>query len=792
MGKRRIAGIVAGLLLLLLASGAGAARGWVGQSFPQVSGELRLAGLDGPVEVRRDAAGVPHIYATTQHDLFFAQGVVHAQDRLWQMDFQRRVGLGRLSELVGAPGVETDRFLRTLGTHRAAQQDWAALGDEARAALEAYSAGVNGYMATNPPLPIEYRLLGVAWEPWEPLHTLAWVKMLQWDLSGNWKEELVRAQLIERVGADTSALLLDGGIAPAADATGQRLGSPDLAALGDALALAGLSLGGESGRGSNAWVVAGSRSATGQPLLTSDPHLGIRMPGPWYVIGLHAPDLDVVGASLPGAPTVVMGHNTDFAWGMTNLALDSQDLYIERLNEAGDAYEWQGEMVPLTVRQEVIRVRGGAAVTVAVKETRHGPLLNEVVEGLERPLALRWYALAEPTHLADALLALNRATNRDEFLAALRQWDTPAQNFVYADREGNIGRVAAGVLPQRAAGAGLTPQSGWTGEAEWAAEPLPFAELPQLWNPPDGYLVSANENPFPADFESYTGTGWALPARAERIAEQLGARPTLTPDDLQSLQQDTLSLPAQWVVPWLVALKSDDIIVQRAQEQLAAWNEQMAGDLPGAGLYAVTHGFIVGEMVGDEVGAELVEQYLVYHSDHLRLVSELVEQPDHPLWDDTRTPDREDRDDILLRALQQTTDWLGRRFGDVPHEWFWDRLHVASFAHPLGVRPPLDRLFNRRVGLGGDSTTVNATAFSYPSGFAPTSIPSYRQVLDVGDWDNSRMIHPTGQSGQPFHPHYADMLAPWQRGELWPLPWSDDATAKASAGRVLRLVPGDQ
>ncbi len=652
--RKKILFVLSFLLLLVLALLAGG-WWWATRPFPQVSGTLQLDGLDGPVEVRRDEWGVPHLYASTLHDLYFAQGVVHAQDRLWQMDFQRRVGLGRLSELLGEPTVETDKFLRTIGVGAAAQRDWEAAKPETRAALQAYSDGVNAYMATDPTLPLEYQLLGAAWEPWEPAHSLAWAKMMQWDLNGNWREELLRASLVERLGEDTTALLLqDGTVVGAASPTTLRVAPSALER--DSLT-ARLLFNQDVERGSNAWVIGGERTATGRPILENDPHLGPGMPSLWYEIGLHGPDMDVVGASLPGAPAVVIGHNAQIAWGVTNLATDTQDLFTERLSDAGDAYEWQGEMLPLTVRQERIAVKGGEDILLEVKETRHGPLLNEVVEGLSEPVAFQWYATQTPSHLTDAILALNAASDRDSFLAALRQWDSPAQNFVYADTSGTIGYVATGALPIRPAAGGMLPQPGWSGEWEWEGT-VPFDELPQRWGPSEHFLVTANDTPFPDDFPVYTGTDWAAPFRATRIRQLIEAGDALTPDDVEAMQRDVLSLPAQQIVPLLVALPSDDIIVQRAQEQLASWDERLAGELPGAGIYEVTYGFIVREMLADDFGSDeagtaLLDRYLNNLQDHAMLTRRLLEQPEHPLWDDGRTPARETRDDILRPRLDR-------------------------------------------------------------------------------------------------------------------------------------------
>ncbi|MCB0078247.1 MAG: penicillin acylase family protein [Anaerolineales bacterium] len=796
--------IVVVLLLLLL----GGARWWVGRAFPQIDGTLALAGLDGEVEIRRDEWGVPHIYASTLHDAFFAQGVVHAQDRLWQMDFQRRVGLGQLSEMLGDAAVDTDRFLRTIGTHRAAQQDWEAVTGDARVALEAYAEGVNAYLATDPPLPLEYTLLQLdEVAPWEPVHSLAWAKMMQWDLSDNWSEELLRLRMSAALGAETTARLLQDGTI---------VGSNELPMLTDSATSLTLPRwlqgGARRERGSNAWAISADRTASGRPILENDPHMTPAMPSPWYLVGLHAPGLEVAGGSLPGTPAVVIGHNADVAWGVTTLYIDSQDLFVERLSDDGTAYEFQGEMRPVVERTETINIKGGEPLTFTVRETQHGPLINEVVDGLQQPVAFQWWATQQPTHLFQAVMGLQQATSTDVALSALEMWDSPPQNIMLADRQGRIAFQAAGALPIRPAGGGVLPQPGWTGEWEWQGT-VPYDEMPRLVDPPEGYLVTANDNPFPADFPYYTGTGWAAPFRRDRIRTMIDSFGNeITLEQMRQIQADLTSRPAEQLVPYFLDVTVDDEIVRRAQEQLGEWNFTLDPELPAAGIYELLYGFTLRNLLADDFGDDrpaadafglgqrrdatleptLLDDYLGYYQDHARLLLSLMERPNDPLWDDGGTTEVEDRDAILRRAWLETTDWLGRQFGDVPHEWFWKRLHPLTFGHPMGSVDALAPLLNRTVAVGGDRSTPNANGFTYGAdGFVVDNTPSLRFIADVGGWEKSQILHTTGQSGQPFHPHYDDMIAPWSRVELAPLGWSDAQTQAAAQGRTLRLRPAD-
>ena len=753
---RRFILLISFLLLLIALLTVG--RWGVGRAFPQMSGVLELDGLQGQVEIRRDAAGVPHIYASTLHDVYMAQGALHAQERLWQMDLQRRVGLGRVSDLLGESTVEIDQFFRTIGTHIAAEQDLEAMLPrdypiEAREALEAYSKGVNAYMATVPVLPLEYQLLGAEWPPWTPLDTLASAKMMQWGLSGDWEEELFRAGLMQHLGAEESALLLDDAALVGITMT-HSIGSPnlDLKTLSAMLEPLGVPLSSRAGHGgSNAWVVSADFSRKGRAILANDTHLGIGMPDLWYEVGLHTPQMEVIGASVPGIPAIIIGHNKQMAWGMTHLASDTQDLFIERLNDAQDAYEWhagrelgQIKMKPLTVRQETIQVKDGADIVLEVKESHHGPLLNQVIEGLDVPIALQWHARQTPTHLIESILGINFAQNREQFVQASQLWTSPAQTMLYADyadyadyNEGQIGRVVTGELPIRRAAGGLLPQPGWTGEWEWQGI-VPTDALPQEWNPTTGQLVSANQPPFPDDFPYYVGRSWAEASRIKRIEHLLAEHHVITRSRMRAIQQDVFSLPAQQMVPLLLQLESDHIITQRAQAQLAEWNHQMDGELPGAAIYAVTRTFVLQELLTDEfstekIGRDLFKEYLNHDYNHTVLLLTLLEQPQHPLWDDTRTPQVEQRDDILLRALEQMTDWLGRRFGDVPHEWFWKRLHIATFEHPLATNPLLKHVFNYESYVNGDGSTVNVSPYSLNHDYRTRHLGTYRQVIEIGE-----------------------------------------------------------
>jgi penicillin amidase len=566
-------------LVIVLVILAGVGTWFVRRPWPTVNGTLTISGLLAPVEVIRDEWGVPHIYAENEHDLFFAQGYVHAQDRLWQMEFNRRIGSGTLSAVLGEATLDTDRFLRTIGLRRAAEQDWAQLEDETRAIMEAYAEGVNAYIETHRDrLPLEFTILGVDPAPWTPVDTLAWGKVMSFDLGSNYEFELLRARMIAELGQEAAQQLLppyaEGApvIIPPETRSYAWLRDARFGGL-DALA----AVLGERGptSGSNNWVIHGSRTATGMPILADDTHLGLNMPSIWYENGLHGGRFDSVGFSFPGVPLIIIGHNSRIAWGVTNLGPDVQDLYIEKLNDTNHPtqYEFKGEWQDLQAARETIQVKDQEPVTLDVMITRHGPIMNEVIGDLDgaEPVALRWTAL-DASNLFRSVLLLNLATNWDEFREALSYWDVPSQNFVYADVDGNIGYQSPGKIPVRAPGhQGLVPVPGWTGEYEWQGF-ISFDELPNVFNPPTGFVATANNKVVPDDYAYHLAYEWAAPYRAERITDLLTADGNITQEEIRDIQAQTYSLPAEALRPYLLDIEPENDLQTRALAQLEAWD----------------------------------------------------------------------------------------------------------------------------------------------------------------------------------------------------------------------------
>jgi penicillin G amidase len=795
-------------------------------SFPKTDGELTLSELDHPVDVYRDSNGIPNIYADTTHDLFFAQGYAHAQDRFWQMDFERHVGTGRLSEIFGESQVETDMFLRTLGWEQIARQEWDAASTDAKLALQSYADGVNAYLAdhSGASLSLEYAVLKLnnrSYAPpaWTPVDSLVWAKVMSWDLRSNMDQEIILAKAQKVVGEYASDLLpaypddrpviVPDWQSPASITPVASLDMTDLlsrvehnVSLVDAFT-------GPAGPdiGSNNWVLSGDLTTTGMPILANDPHLGIQMPSIWYENGLHCTTVsdacpyEVAGFSLLGFPGVVLGHNANIAWGVTNLPADVQDLYIERINpDNPNQYEVDGEWVDAETRIETIDVAGGDPVPITVRVTRDGPIISDVYGDLENfsedvnlPLpepygiALKWTAL-QPSRTLEAALAYNRASNWDEFKAALSMWDVPSQNFIYADVEGHIGYHAPGRIPIRANGDGTVPVPGWTDDYEWVGY-IPFDDLPWSYDPPEGYIVTANNAVIRPDLQPFLGTTWAYGTRAQRILDMISGD-KISPDDVRSMQFDSANIEAEALIPWLLGLSSDQVEVSQAQQILENWKGtdgayRMDADSQGAALF----GALWRHLIMDIYFNDLPEGLRPNGRDSVSVaIQALLEDPTNFWWDDPATPEVETRDVILERSLvdawNETSDLLGDAAG-----WTWGDLHTATFRNQTfgesGIKP-IEMLFNRGpFKAPGSTDMVNATSWVVEDGYEVAALPSMRMVIDFSNLDASTGIHTTGQSGHAYNRHYDDMIQRWLTGETAPLYWERDSIVAASKDHLV-------
>lgn len=771
---------------------------WLRASLPRTSGQVTARGLVAPASIVRDADGVVHIHADTDADALFALGYAHAQDRLWQMEFQRRVAAGRLSELLGESTLGTDRFLRTLGLHRAAAAALAALDAESRALLAAYAAGVNAYLAEGRRLPPEFLILRAHPEPWRPEDSLGWIKMMSQDLAGDYDLELLRGRLLDLLGPERTAELLPdyaAGAPPSLPETATPVSAAEpvpgrgfdaldpptadgLLALGEGLRERfGLML---PGSGSNSWVVSGRLAAGGKPLLANDPHLSARIPAVWYLAEVHGDKIHAVGATLPGVPGIVIGRNARIAWGMTNLNADTQDLYLERLDPAsGRRYLTEAGWRDLELIDEPIQVKGRADPEPWVARlTRHGPLLSDVLPGASQPMALRWTALDRDDSSFAALIAIDRAGNRAEFLLALSRFVTPPQNFAYADDAGHIGLIGAGRIPLRPAGhGGDLPRPGWDGAADWTGI-LAFDAQPQAWDPEQGWLANANQLLVGPRYPNHLSNQWAPAYRMQRITDRLSAlakRGAITLDDLKDLQLDQHSLQLADFAKAALRLGTPHADGQGLAER--ALREAGDGltdrDSPAVGLLEAWFAAFTRGALQDEFGGDLAET--VIRRRHPLLVSRMLSgDRAAAIWcDDRRTLRLESCGVLLATSLRDALAQVGLSAHAGPEDLAsgstWGSLHRTQYSHnPFSEVPLLRPFFHRAIANGGDTYTVNVGNVD-PETLEQRNVPSYRQLIDFGRVGADRFMQTTGQSGNPLGAHYDDLIARHRDGDYLPM-----------------------
>ena len=728
----------------------------------------------------RDRWGIPYLSAASLDDLWFAQGFVQASERLFQIELALRAAGGRLSGWFSDLTIAADRFARTVGFHRIGVHEARRWSDASRSMMRRFVDGARAWVGAMPAPPLEYAMLGAA--PDLPEDLEAWAAgfaYLAWGLSGNWDDELLRLRLSERFGPETAGALLP----PAAPPIGIAAGS-----------LAGRLLDGlprSSGQGSNNWVVSGSRTASGRPLLANDPHLLVQQPAAWFELHLRAPGFEARGVALPFVPGVLIGTTPHHAWGVTNVSGDVQDLYVERLNDEGTAAEFDGGWEPMTVHAETIEVRGGPAVTFDVRETRHGPILETAPVGVsgneyarvDGTFALRWTAadgLLEPVVLAD----LVRAASFEEFREALRGLWCPGQNVVYADVEGTIGYQCTGRFPLRRAGDGSAPVAGWTSDHEWDGY-LPYEELPWCKDPGTGFVVTANHRIHDDDYPHLIGVDFHTGFRARRIADRLEPNHAQTAADSAAIQVDTVSLPAQRLLPHLLATEARSDAARRALGLLEGWSGDLEAGSAAAAVYQVWVGRIAVVAFGD-AGEDrtLIDEYVAWREAFVCTALPAM------LDEGTPPPGGGSWDEVLAVALDEAVELLVERFGDDERAWRWGALHRVRFAHPLARLPGIGALFVAADHeLGGDEQTVLQGGFDARLGFDAVVVPSWRLVVDLADPDGSLAVLTTGQSGNPASPHWNDQSELWASGGLRACPLTRPAV-EAAAEHAQLLVPG--
>jgi penicillin amidase len=855
--RRAVAGLAVLVALALVATvtfGVVTVR----KPLPDHAETQQLAGLSAEVTVERDAQGVPQVYASTSEDLFAAQGYLHAQDRFFEMDYRRHVTAGRLAELVGdvPAAIEADQVVRTLGWRRVAEEEWNLVSPETRSYLQAYARGVNAYLADRAPddLAVEYTVLGTRVDvadpaPWDPVDSLAWLKAMAWDMRGNYDDELGRAlaystledvDLVEELYPGFS----EGGNTPIlrkrdvnqtvraagsgdtdATTTGTALGTAAVddavQATADALAAVPVLVGRGDGAGSNSWVVSGEHTESGSPILANDPHMALGAPGVWYQVGLHCEQVDdscpfdVAGFSFSGFPGVVIGHNADLAWGLTNMGADVTDFFVERVRgdtwlRDAEAEEW----ADLELRTETIRVNGADPIELEVRSTDHGPVLSSVMDvgavvdspteaGTdfgEYAVSLAWTAL-EPGRTADAVFAMATAADAQDIQAAAELFEVPAMNIVFATTDGHIGYQAPGKIPVRGvvsgpvASDGTWPRPGWDPRYDWQGYVDP-EDMPRALDPEDGFVVAANQAVLPGGTGPYLTRDWDHGFRSERVrtllTEQIAAGRPFTVEDMENFQSDDWSPFAAVLVPVLLDVEVEDAYDRAGQEILAGWDYRTETDSAAAAYFNAVWRNLLSTTFWDDLpeGAQPTggSRWLV-------VISDMLERPEDPFWDDRSTLNVvETRDEVLTRALTSARRDLTVEMSKEPTDWNWGSLHQLALQHPVlgGDDVPAlvrDYVNPDPVPMPGGTSVVNATGWDASSGsFAVTTGPAMRMVVDLGDLDASTWVTVTGTSGHPASSHYDDQLPVWAAGESFAWPFSREAVG-AAAEDTTTLTP---
>ena len=786
---------LAGLTGLAMVSGV-IAYTYLHKSLPQLAGELEVAGLNGPVEILRDEFGVPHIRGDSDLDIYFGLGYAHAQDRLWQMEFTRRITQGRLSELFGSFAVTPDTYLRALDLGHAAETALASLPDDTVEKLEAYAAGVNAVItADDGPLPPEFFLLRHTPEPWSPKDSVMLVKFLALGLSGNVFSEVIRTQLIEQLSEEqlvefmppapndwalTKEFFAEAGL----DKAFANLPTPPLAAA------------------SNNWVISGKHTATGKPILANDPHLGLSAPSVWYLAHLAFEETSVIGGTMPGMPAVLTGRNEHIAWGLTTTGADVQDLFIERINPENDnEYLTQDGYVPFETREEVIKVRFGEDKKVTLRKSRHGPVVptEGFLESLKiggHALSLSWTALAPGDQTVHGGITAMTAKNWTEFRDAMKSYHAPMQSIVYGDVDGTIALIAPALVPKRGqknGSKGLVPAPGWGTAYDWTGY-IPFDELPQYVNPEDGILVTANDKIVEDDYPHAITLEWESDQRTRRIRTLLAERNVHDLASNRAIQMDEVSQLALDLMPAILeALTTYEAKAGPEHDALAAlrnWDGTMDADQAAPLIFSAMLREITKGTFADELGDKF-PMVTRSREEFLRGVFSGT-APFHHWCADVESDADKTCDDVIRTSFSNGVEWIEGAYGPKVSTWKWGHAHPAHHIHrTLGSVPVIGRFFNMTHPSGGSGASINRGLYtgSGSTPFANVHASGYRGVYDFADLNASIFMQSTGQSGNVLSPHYRDLTALWATGDYMRMT-TDFSEIEGNAPHRLRLTPG--
>ena len=761
------------------------------KGFPQYSGEIESGGVKQSVEIYRDAYGIPHIYAQSEYDVYFAQGYVHAQDRLWQMELLRRLVRGRLSEIAGKDAIEVDMFMRLLGMDKTMERLASEASEGAREVARAYVDGVNAYIqARGKKLPLEFSALKLSPEPYTEEDLFATVLLNSWSLNTNFLQELLAVRMMNRLTADAFADLFPSypsAHLPADDYFNSFKPLKVAPFLKAVDVFSGTSENSSGSAGSNCWAVSGERSFSGKPMLANDPHLAHNVPGVWYLNHLVTPSMNVIGASIPGAPCVIIGHNESVSWGITNVMTDYVDLYVVKVDPSQPTrYLFDDKVLEMEREEITINVKDSQPEHRTIYHTIHGPIITRIEEGYDAQIALKWYPRTVDRTL-EAFYKINQAGKVEDAFEGGQYLGIVCLNLVAVDSLGNIGWHVTGKAPIRKGYSGRLPADGSRSDLDWEGF-IPYDELPSTFNPPSGTVVTSNDRKIGDDYPYPISYSWAAPYRAQRIRSLLSSKSKLNEEDHKEIQGDHYSLQAERLISQMADLSLKDEKASFALESLRNWDRRVTAESWEAAIYEVFVIFLARNLLFDEMGEDL--RYYCAGFTLYTIVDEILSRPNSPFWDRVDTVERETREQILEESLSGAVGFLTERFGKNSKKWKWGKLHRIHYNHPGATNWLARRYMNAgSYPLGGDNNTINIGGFGmWGREYNVKTIPSLRMIADMGDVSGGQIIIPMGQSGQPQHPHYKDMIERWRKIEYVPM-YFDKKNVLANQKDLLILSP---
>lgn len=775
-------------------------------SLPEYSGEQIVENIKNEISIYRDIYGVAYINSPNEMDVYFGLGYAHAQERLFQMDFSRRAGQGKLSEIFGTETILFDKMFRTIGLSELAKQNYLKYDPLSKQILISYANGVNEFIRTSPDkLTIEFDLLGYKPSLWKPEHSLIIAKLMAWELNISWWSDIALSHLIQKFGEEKVKDIL-----PTFDENAPTIVTKNYQSYSNiSLDLIKVdksfrNFSGMNGThiGSNNWVVNGEKSKSGLPIIANDPHLSFSTPAKWYVVSLHSEHFNADGFTLPGVPGIVIGKNKNISWVVTNVMADDSDFYIEKLDSLEEHYYFNDQWLPLTIKQDTISVKDSASVIFSIRKNHRGPIISDIHtykklfpndEQKSSDVSMKWSALEFSNELL-SIYKINHAKNWKEFNDALELFHSPGQNFVYTDMEGNIGYVAGVKLPKRKSNSPTFISDGIRGDDDWVGY-VNFSENPRVFNPTENFIASANNKTI-ENYPYHISNLWEPRSRINRITELLNMNEKHSSEDFKKYQNDFFSHYAKDLVPYIISAfenyKINDKNLSASLRILDKWDYMMIAESQVPSIYVIFFQYLMKNIFEDELGERLFKEYIFLANIPYRVVAQLLKKNSSDWFDDVNTEVIENRDEIIRKSLIQTVEYLENNYGDSPEYWQWGEIHNITFKHYFsGTSSLIDKLLN--IGpykIGGDGTTVFNTEYSFTDPFECKLGPSMRFIYDLSKPDEFEFILPTGQSGHFFNKHYNDMTELCLKGEYIRVNTNID-TIKSKYKHLLKLIPGD-